>query len=142
MMTRGRRRVCVALLGAVALVCAVSAQKTEMAAADAWVKLPAPGDTTALAFAAVENSGMYAAYLVSATSDVAGKIEFRDASKGPEAVAEVTVPANGTAYLNPKGIHMVLSDLKRPLKEGDKISIVLTTELDIRVEVSAVVRKE
>jgi copper(I)-binding protein len=79
---------------------------------------------------------------VSATSDVAGKVEFRDASKGPQALEDVTVIAYETTYMDPQGIHMYLSDLKRPLKEGDAVSITLTTELGVKVEVSALVKKE
>jgi copper(I)-binding protein len=85
---------------------------------------------------------MYAIYLVSATSDMAGKVEFRDASQGPQGLKDVTVDAYGTTYMSPKGIHMYFSDLKRPLKEGDTVSITLTTELGVMVEVSALVKKE
>jgi periplasmic copper chaperone A len=120
----------------------LAGQQKPIRAMDGWVKLPAAGETSAVAFASVENPGMYAIYLISATSDVAGKVEFRDASKGPKALEDVTVIAYETTYMDPKGIHMYLSDLKRPLKEGDTVTITLKTELGIPVEVSAVVKKE
>jgi periplasmic copper chaperone A len=122
---------------------AVAAGQTDaVKASDGWVRLPAAGETSTVAFASVENPGMYAIYLVSATADVAGKVEFRDASQGPQALKDVTVDAYGTTYMGPKGIHMYFSDLKRPLKEGDTVSITLTTELGVMVEVSALVKKE
>jgi copper(I)-binding protein len=43
--------------------------------------------------------------------------------------------------MDPAGIHMYLSDLKRPLNEGDTVSITLTTELGVKVEMSALVKK-
>jgi copper(I)-binding protein len=121
---------------------AVAAGQTNpVKASEGWVRLPAAGETSTVAFASVENPGMYAVYLVSATSDVAGKVEFRDASKGPQALEDVTVMAYETTYMDPAGIHMYLSDLKRPLNEGDMVSITLTTELGVKVEVSALVKK-
>ena len=58
----------------------VAAQDKPIRAADAWVKLPAPGETQAMAFANVENPTMYAVYIQSAAADAAGRVELRDAS--------------------------------------------------------------
>lgn len=118
------------------------AQDKPVTATDAWVKLPEAGAKSASAYATVNNPGMYAVYLVSGTSDVAGKIEFRDAGAGDAVKEDVTVPAYDAAYLNPKGIHIVLSDLKKELKEGDKVYMTLKTELGLPVEVEATVKKE
>src|SRR5262245_16390945 len=87
--------VSVALLGG-----AAAAQDKPVTATDAGVKLPEPGAKTAVAFAAVNNPGMYAIYLVSGTSDAAGKIEFRDASKDNAVQEDVTVPAYGATYMD------------------------------------------
>ncbi len=130
-----------ALSACVAAV-AVGAQNRPIKASDAWVRLPAAGDTSTIGVASVENPGMYTIYLVSATSDVAGKVEFRDASKGPQALDDVAVINYETTYMDPKGIHMYLSDLKRPLKEGDTITVTIKTEVGIPIEVAAVVKKE
>jgi len=119
-----------------------TAQDKPVTATDAWVKLPEAGAKATMAFATVNNPGMYAVYLVSGTSDVAGKIEFRDASKGNAVQEDVTVPAYGAAYMDAKGINIYLSDLKKELKEGDKVYLTLKTELGIPVEVEATVKKE
>jgi copper(I)-binding protein len=119
-----------------------AAQDKPVTADDAWVKLPEPGAKTAVAFAAVNNPGMYAIYLVSGTSDAAGKVEFRDASKDNAVQEDVTVPAYGATYMDPKGIHIYLSDLKKDLKEGDKVHMTLKTELGIPIEVDATVKKQ
>jgi len=118
-----------------------AAQDKPVTATDAWVKLPEPGAKTTVAFAAVNNPGMYAIYLVSGTSDAAGKVEFRDASKDNAVQEDVTVPAYGATYMDPKGIHIYLSDLKKDLKEGDTVHMTLKTELGIPIEVDAPVKK-
>jgi copper(I)-binding protein len=109
--------------------------------ADAWVKLPAAGETTARAFAAIENPGMYGIYLVSATADVAEKVELRRGSE-PQALEEVPVEAYETLYLSANGPHLVLVGLKRPLSEGDTVAITLTTELGLKIPLSATVKRE
>ena len=130
-----------------AMLCALVAgmavaQDKAVTATDAWVKLPEPGAKSAEAYATVNNPGMYAIYLVSGTSDAAGKIEFRDAGKGNAVQEDVTVPAYGAAYMDAKGINIYLSDLKKDLKEGDTVHMTLKTELGIPVEVDAKVKKE
>lgn len=120
---------------------AVQAQDKPITTADAWVKLPEAGAKATEAFVTVNNPGMYAIYLVSGTTDVAGKIEFRDASKGNAVQEDVTVPAYDSAYLNPKGAHIYLTDLKKELKEGDTVHMTLKTELGLPIEVDATVKK-
>jgi len=131
----------------VAVLCALlggmaAAQDKPVTAADAWVKLPEAGAKSAVLFTTVNNPGMYAIYLVSGTSDVAGKIEFRDAAKNNAVQEDVTVPAYGAAYMDAKGINILLSDLKKELKEGDTVSVTLKTELGIPIDVQAKVKKE
>jgi copper(I)-binding protein len=134
------------VLGVVARADLISGQKPELAASGGWVKLPAPGEATTTAFAEVENATMYDVYLTSATADAAGKVEYRETGPGgvtkPEAPKFVTVPAYGSLSLEPKGVHLLLIDLKRPLKEGDMVSLTLTTDGGVALKVAAVVRKE
>ena len=120
----------------------MSVDPEKPAEGDAWVKLPEPGATSTMAYATVNNPGMYAIYLVSGEADVAGKIEFRDASKGNATQEDVTVIAYESTYMNPKGVHMYLSDLKKELREGDTVYITLKTELGIPIEIEAKVKKE
>ena len=118
------------------------AQDKPITTDDAWVKLPEAGAKSTLAYLTVNNPGMYAIYLVSGTSDAAGKVEFRDASKANATQEDVTVIAYDSTYMNPKGIHIFLSDLKKELKEGDTVHITLKTELGIPIEIDAKVKKE
>ena len=144
-MRNAGRIVGVSVLAAVCLLAWVggaAAQDKPVTASDAWVKLPDAGATSTVAFATVQNPGMYAIYLISGSSDVAGKVEFRDASKANAVQEDVTVLQYDSTYMDPKGIHIYLSELKRPLKEGETINITLKTELGLPVEVAAVVKKQ
>jgi copper(I)-binding protein len=145
-MKNGARRMRTGLVAALAVLllgtAAAYAQDKPVTATDAWVKLPEPGAKSTVAYATINNPGMYAIYLVSGTSDVAGKIEFRDAGKNNAVQEDVTVIAYESTYMNPKGVHIYLSDLKKELKEGDTVYMTLKTELGIPVEVEAKVRKE
>ncbi len=133
--------VLVAGLATVAGTGRLAAQDKPVTAADAWVALPDGGAEGAVVVANVTNPGMYAIYLVSGETDVAGKVEFRDAKKGNAPQEDVTVEAYGTTYMDPKGTYIFLSGLKRPLKEGETVNITLKTELGLPVAVSAVVKK-
>ena len=141
MISNRLRALTLTILTAIALSSYADAQDKPVKVANAWVRLPAAGATSTIAVAAVENPGMYTIYMLSATSDAAGKVEFRDASKGPQAIDEVAVINYETTYLDPKGIHLFLSDLKRPLKEGDTVTIQIKTDQGT-FEVPAVVKKE
>ena len=82
-------------------------------------------------------------YLVSAASDVAGKVEFRKTGDGEaKAVPELTVPAYGKLTMGPDGVHLLLVELKRPLQEDESVPLTLTTDGNVKLGIQAVVRKE
>ena len=119
----------------------VVAQDKQGSVSSGWVKLPAPGATSTDAYATVENPTMYAFYVLSASSDVAGSVELRQTGKDA-ALEEVTVPAYGSLAMDAKGIHLLLKDLKKPLAEGDTVNLTVVTELGTRLSVQATVKKE
>ena len=107
-------------------------------ASDAWVTESAMDRQVAEAYLSINNPTMYDIYVVKATSDVAGKIEFRN---GDKALKEITVPAYGSIELAPNGTVLSLLDLKKPLRLGDTVELVLTTDGGIDLTLSAIVRK-
>jgi periplasmic copper chaperone A len=131
---------------AVLLFTGLAAQGKRVAASDGWVKLPAPGETRAMAFVAIENPTMYEIYVTSAMSDAAAKVELRDAGQSGDArqklVEFISVPAYNRVDMSPGGVHLLLLDLKRPVKEGDKVALMLATDNAGTLEVAAIVRKE
>jgi periplasmic copper chaperone A len=132
----------IAVAGALAMPSQVAGQAKVLAAADGWVKTPAAGETTAAAFALIRNPTMYDVYVTSASADVAGSVELRAAAPGTsgKAVPHITVPAYETVQLGPAGVHLLLKDLKAPLKEGDTVHLTLTTDQGV-LKVAAIVRK-
>jgi copper(I)-binding protein len=137
-----KRMTMLALVTIALNVSLAAAQDKPVTASNAWVRLPADGATSTIAVASIENPGMYAIYVLTATSDAAGKVEFRDTSKNDQPVDEVSVIAYETTYMDPKGLHLYLSDLKRPLKEGDVVNFTLKTDQGVQIPVAAVVKKE
>jgi copper(I)-binding protein len=121
-------------------------QEKNVEASSGWVKTPAAGETTAMAFVAIDNPTQYDVYLTSAATDAAGKVEFRDksASSDPQGQVRktVNVSAFGSLAMDPKGVYLLLTDLKRPIKDGDMVSLTLTTDGGAMLQVSAAVRKE
>ena len=124
----------------------VAGQQKRVEAVGGWVKEPAAGDTTVIAFVDVDNPTMYDVYLTSAATDAAGKVEFRDKSQKGDPQGQVrktvTVPAFGSIAMEPNGVQLLLTDLKRPLKGGDTVSLMLKTDGGVELQVSAAVRKE
>lgn len=99
--------------------------------------------TTASATVVVENGTMYDVYLVGATSEVAGAIEFREKARGaatPVTVKEVPVPAFGRLEMSAESVHLALLDLKRPIKLGETIPLTLATDNGVTLTVAAVVK--
>jgi copper(I)-binding protein len=147
-MSRNRRLVATSAITIVAALASVvpSAQDKGVNASNGWVKLPATGETQAMAFVTIENPGMYEVNVVSARSDAAGKVELRDAAQSGEAsrkaITFITVPAYGRVDMSSVGVHLLLLDMKRPIKEGDALTLTLSTDSDITLTVAARVNKD
>jgi copper(I)-binding protein len=128
-------RTSIALL--VALSATLSAGQPAVSASDGWIAAPAAGATSAAAYVTVQNPTMYDIYLVSATSDGAGKIEFR---QGDKPAKELAVPSFGSLELKPGEASMMLMDLKRPPKAGEMIDLMLKTDGGVTLKVTCVIK--
>ena len=138
------RRLCLSLVLGL-LVCAPTlarAQDKPVTASEGWIKLPAAGETSTMAFATINNPGMYDVYIVSGSTDIAEKVELRDAKKGAAPADDVVLTHYESTYLTAKGAYLFLSGLKRPLKEGEKVWIALKLDNNESVDVEATVKKE
>ena len=113
------------------------AAQAAVSASDGWIALPTAGATSASAYVTIQNPTMYDIYVVSATADVAGKIEFRD---GDQPAKELTVPSYGSLELKSGEASILLLELKRPLKASETIELMLRTDGGISLKISAVVK--
>ena len=111
----------------------VHAQK-DPTASDASAEL---GTGTVAIYATVNNPSMYDIYLVSGTSEAAGKVELMNVDKP---VTTVTVPAYESAELKAGAMHVRLSDLKREMKAGETVKLTLMTDGGISIPIAAVVK--
>jgi hypothetical protein len=131
-------------LGTVLLTLAHAAiAQGKLSATDAWIKLPAAGETSTVAFAVVDNPTMYDVYVTGAVTEIAGRVQLRESGPGgapPTEVKEATAPAYSKLELTASGVHLLLLDLVRPLKEGDVIPLTVLTD-GPALSVSATVRK-
>lgn len=142
-----------ALLAAPVAACSktetkTSDQPTESAAtvtvSDQWVKAAEAGITGA--FGNLKNSGATEATVVSATSPSAGRVELHEVVGQPGSTVMqpkqggFVIPAGGTHVLAPGGDHLMLMDLKAPLKAGSEVEVTLTLADGATIPFTAQVR--
>ena len=109
---------------------------------NAWARATPPGAKIAAGYLTIRNAGA-ADKLVSASSPAAEKVETHvtvkdgDISRMRE-VKGYAVPAKGKLELSPAGSHLMLVNIKAPLKEGDKVPLVLRFEKagEVRAELA------
>jgi copper(I)-binding protein len=99
-----------------------------------------PGARVAGAFMTIKNQGTETDRLVSASSPVAGLVEIHEMAMDGgmmkmRAIKGIDVKPGTAVELKPGGYHVMLEDLKQPLKEGDRIPLRLTFEKSGTVEV-------
>ncbi|MEJ2136983.1 MAG: copper chaperone PCu(A)C [Desulfofustis sp.] len=113
---------------------------------DAWIRGIPPSATTTAAFMTIHNAGLDDAILKSADCEVAENVQIHTMEQVGEImkmkeVSELRIPANGQAILAPKGYHIMLIGLVRPIKEGESIPLSLNFADRPTVVVDAVVKK-
>ncbi|MGB2819299.1 MAG: copper chaperone PCu(A)C [Burkholderiaceae bacterium] len=96
-----------------------------------WARSTVPGQTGTGAFMTLVSKD--GGRLVGAASPVAGVVELHEMSMDNNvmkmrAVPGVDLPAGREVQLKPGGYHVMLLDLKRPLKAGDKVQVELRLE--------------
>ena len=109
---------------------------------NAWARATPPGAKLAAGYMTIRNAGG-ADRLVSVTSPAAEKVETHvtmkdgDVSRMRE-VKGYALPAKGRVELAPGGSHLMLVNIKAPLKEGDKVPLVLRFEKagEVKTELS------
>lgn len=110
-----------------------------------WAR-PTPGNLrVTAAYMSLENSGGKADTLTAAKTDIAGRVELHESLiKDGKAIMRlmpdgISVPAGGTVELKPKGLHIMVMGLKKPLAVGDSFPMTLTFaergDVDVEVKI-------
>jgi hypothetical protein len=121
----------------------VAGTQRAVTAPSAWVQAPAAGTAEASAFGVVANGGMYEVYITGVASEEAGVAELRQKAPGASAAAavkEVPVPAYDRLEMAPEGVHIRLRELKRPLKAGDTVPLMIFLDNGETLSVNATVK--
>ena len=112
---------------------------------DPWSRATPPGAKIAAGYMVIKNNGNQPDRLVGASSPLAARVETHvtkregDVMKMRE-VKGYDVPAHGSFELKPAGAHLMLVDIKRPFKDGDKVPLVLRFEKAGEVKLELPVR--
>ena len=138
-------------LAAVSLLAAVMAPAAAHEAANAgvtvahpWVRATPGGSTVGVAFLEIKTADGVTDRLVSASSPAAGRAEIHthimdgDIMK-MRRVDKLELKPGASVVLGPRGDHVMLMDLKAPLKEGGLVKLTLTFEKAGPIEVEATV---
>ena len=108
----------------------------------AWSRATPGGAKTGGGYLTIENKGSAPDRLIGGSADVAGKVELHEMSmKGGVMTMRpldkgLTIEPGKTVKLAPGGLHLMLEDLKGPLKQGDKVPVTLEFEKAGKVQVS------
>jgi periplasmic copper chaperone A len=131
----------------IASVFATSASADDVKAGDlvisqAWTRATPGGAKTGGGFVTIENKGTAPDKLIGASSDGAGKIEVHEMATNDGVMkmrpveGGLAIDPGKTVKLAPGGYHLMMMDLKGPLKQGDKMSVTLEFEKAGKVSVS------
>jgi hypothetical protein len=123
-----------------------AAAQAQVSVSGAWVRGTVHGQTATGAFMQLRSAD--GAALVGADSPVAGIVEIHEMAMENNvmkmrAVQKLDLPPGRTVELKPGGYHVMLMDLKGPLKKGDTVPITLkvrsksgqTEEIRVNAEV-------
>ena len=109
-----------------------------------YARATPPGAKAGGAFLTIQNKGALADKLVDASTPVAKFVEIHEMRMDGgvmqmRAISGIEIKPGAKAELKPGGFHIMLLDLKQPLKVGDKIPMTLVFEKSGKIEVSVAV---
>lgn len=123
---------------------AAIAQSPPIAIHQPWARATPPGTSVGAAYLDITNSGA-ADTLVGVESPIAATVEVHiDQDMGGmmsmRPVPRLAVPAHGHVHLGGGGLHIMLMNLKKPMKEGEHFPLTLVFQNAGRISVDVPVR--
>ena len=110
-----------------------------------YARATAPGQEVGAAYLTIENTGGNADRLLSASTAVARSVVLHS-SQMEQGMARMhhetslEIPAHGRIELKPEGLHLMLEDLNKPLREGETLRMKLKFEHSGEMEVALPVK--
>ncbi len=114
----------------------------DLVISQAWSRATPGGAKTGGGFLTIENKGTSPDKLIGASADAAGKVEVHQMAmdggvmKMRPVEGGLTIDPGKTVKLAPGGYHLMMMDLKSPLKQGDKLPVTLQFEKAGKVQVT------
>ena len=129
-----------AALLASSVVLAHSYEKGDLQIRHPWSRATAPGAKVAVGYMEIRNNGRQPDRLVAASTEVAQRVEMHITQRDGEVmrmrqVKAFEIPARERYTLAPVGPHLMLVDIVRPLKKGERIPLTLRFERAGEVQV-------
>jgi copper(I)-binding protein len=126
-------------VGFMALLIATPVRGEEIRAGDlvitqAWSRATPGGAKVGGGYLTIENRGSVPDRLIGGSADVAAKVQVHEMTMNNGVMtmrpleAGVVIEPGKTIKLAPGGYHLMLLDLKSPLKQGEKLAITLEFE--------------
>ena len=114
----------------------------DLVISQAWSRATPSGAKVAGGYLTIENKGSTPDRLVGGAGDIAGKIEVHEMTVNNGVMTMrpldngLTIEPGKTVKLAPGGYHLMMFDLKSPLKQGDKVPVTLEFEKAGKVKLS------
>jgi copper(I)-binding protein len=118
----------------------------DLVISQAWSRATPNGAKIGAGYLTIENKGTVADKLVGGAGDVSSRIELHEMSMNNGVMkmrpvdGGLTIDPGKTVKLAPSGYHLMIMDLKSPLKQGDKLPLTLQFEKAGKVAVTLDVR--
>jgi hypothetical protein len=130
---------------ALALMLFAGSAWSQVEIAEPWIRATPPGAKVAAGYMTIRNKSAQPERLLGGSSPAAAKVETHVQVKDGDIlrmreVKGFEIPANGSFELKPGGAHLMLVDPRKPLKEGEKVPVVLKFEKSGEVKVEFEVR--
>lgn len=99
-----------------------------------WARATPPAAKVGGGYLSVENTGSEPDRLVGGSTEAAARLEIHETSLADgimrmrEKTDGVAIPPGAKVELKPSALHLMLVDLKAPLKQGDKVKAMLVFE--------------
>jgi len=114
----------------------------DLVISQAWSRATPNGAKVGTGYLTIENKGKAADKLIGASGDISPKIEVHEMSMNNGVMkmrpvdGGLTIEPGKTVKLSPGGYHLMIMDLKNPLKQGDKLLLTLQFEKAGKVAVT------
>lgn len=119
--------------------------KSQITIHNAWIR-PAAAEGNSAIFFEIKNSGNSSDTLLEAKSKLCEIVEIHESFRkendmmGMREVKKVAVPPNGTVMFRPRGLHVMMINLFKEVKQGGKHEVILVFKRAGKIRVNAAVR--